>query len=105
MAQEPTGGCGLSPALGLTERPMRAILAAAIFLTVVDMAGAKPAPVEETRLTPAPADLAIAVGAAGAMVESDYFQAPRPQYSSRGISVCRLHTEIFSKMRLAQSCD
>ena len=42
--------------------------------------------------------------AAGAMVESDYFQAPKPQYSSRGMSVCRLHTEIFSKMRLAQAC-
>ena len=47
---------------------------------------------------------AIAVGASGAMVESDYFQAPKPQYSSRGMSVCRLHTEIFSKMRLAQAC-
>ena len=83
---------------------MRALLAAAIVLTCAAGAHAKPSPVEPQRLTPAPQDLAIAVGAAGAMVESDYFQAPKPQYSSRGMSVCRLHTEIFSKMRLAQAC-
>ena len=83
---------------------MRAFLAAAIVLTCAAGAYAKPSPVEPQRLTPAPQDLAIAVGAAGAMVESDYFQAPKPQYSSRGMSVCRLHTEIFSKMRQAQAC-
>ena len=84
---------------------MRAFLAAAIFSTCIVAATAKPSPPEELRLTPAPADLAVAVGAAGAMVESDYFRAPRQRYSSRGVSVCRLHTEIFSKLRLAQSCD
>ena len=84
---------------------MRAFLAAAIFLTSIAGADAKPSPVDPQRLTPSPQDLAIAVGAAGAMVETDYFQAPQPQYSSRGISVCRLHTEIFAKVRLAQSCD
>jgi hypothetical protein len=89
----------------MTERPMRAILTAAIILASVAAAAAKPSPPEEPRLTAAPADLAIAVGAAGAMVESDYFQAPGPQYSSHGMSVCRLHTEIFTKMRLAQSCE
>ena len=84
---------------------MRTLFAAAIFLTCAAGASAKPSPVEAQRLTASPQDLAIAVGAAGAMVESDYFRAPQPQYSSRGMSVCRLHTEIFSKMRLAQSCD
>jgi len=84
---------------------MRAFLAAAIFSTCIVAATAKPSPPEELRLTPAPADLAVAVGAAGAMVESDYFRAPQQRYSSRGVSVCRLHTEIFSKLRLAQSCD
>ena len=84
---------------------MRALLAAAIFSTCIVAATAKPSPPEELRLTPAPADLAVAVGAAGAMVESDYFRAPQQRYSSRGVSVCRLHTEIFSKLRLAQSCD
>ncbi|MGN6571081.1 MAG: hypothetical protein ACTHLO_06675 [Pseudolabrys sp.] len=84
---------------------MRAILAAAIVLAGITAASAKPSPVDVPRLTPAPADLAIAVGAAGAMMESDYFQAPQPQYSSRGMSVCRLHTEVFSKMRMAQACE
>jgi len=84
---------------------MRAFLAAAIFSTCIVAATAKPSPPEELRLTPAPADLAVAVGAAGAMVESDYFRAPQQRYSSRGVSGCRLHTEIFSKLRLAQSCE
>ena len=84
---------------------MRAVIAAAMVLTCAAAAGARPAPTEAPRLTPAPADLAIAVGAAGAMVESDYFRAPQRQYSSRGMSVCRLNTEIFSKMRMAQSCE
>ena len=84
---------------------MRAFLAAAIFSTCIVAATAKPSPPDELRLTPAPADLAVAVGAAGAMVESDYFRAPQQRYSSRGVSVCRLHTEIFSKLRLAQSCE
>ena len=83
---------------------MRAFLAAAIFLTCATAAQAKPAPTDESRLTPAPADLAIAIGAAGAMMEADYFQAPQAQYSSRGMSVCRLQTEIFSKTQVAQAC-
>ena len=84
---------------------MRAFLAAAIFSTCIAAAAAQPSPPEAMRLTPAPADLAIAVGAAGAMVESDYFRAPQQRYSARGVSVCRLHSEIFSKLRLAQSCE
>jgi hypothetical protein len=84
---------------------MRAVIAAvAIALTCAGAADAKPTPPDAPRLTPSPADLAIAVGAAGAMVESGYFRAPPPQYSARGMSVCRLNTEIFSKMRLAQTC-
>jgi hypothetical protein len=84
---------------------MRAVIAAAIILTCAGAAAAKPSPTDTPRLTPAPADLAIAIGAAGAMVESDYFRAPQLRYTSRGMSVCRLNTEIFSKMRLAQACQ
>jgi hypothetical protein len=87
---------------------MRAILAAALaatmFSTCVGAAAAKPSPTEAPRLTPAPADLAIAVGAAGAMMESDYFQAPQAQFSGHGALACRLQVEMFSKIRLAQAC-
>jgi hypothetical protein len=88
----------------MRRRPMRAILADTNFLTWAASAGAKPAPVETPRLTPAPSELAIAVGAAGAMIESDYFQAPQMQFTSHGALVCRLQAEIFSKTRLAQAC-
>jgi hypothetical protein len=83
---------------------MRALLAAAIFLTCVGPVGAKPSPPETPRLAPSPSDLAIAVGAAGAMMESDYFQAPQAQFSGRGVFACRLQVEMFSKVRLAQAC-
>lgn len=83
---------------------MRAILAAAVFLTCAVPAVAKPSPVETPRLTPAPSELAVAIGAAGAMIESDYFQAPQAKLSSHGALACRLHAEIFSKTRLAQNC-
>lgn len=83
---------------------MRAVLAVVILLICAATAGAKPSPVETPRLTPTPSELAIAVGAAGAMVESDYFQAPQTPFSAHGALACRLHAEIFSKTRLAQAC-
>jgi len=83
---------------------MRAVLAIAIFLTLSGAAFAKPAPLANPRLTPSPADLAIAVGAAGALVESDYFRAPAAQFSGHGALVCRLQIELFSKVRLARAC-
>jgi len=84
---------------------MRAVLAIAIILTSAGAAFAKPAPPQTPRLTPSPADLAIAVGAAGAMVESDYFRAPNAQFSGHGVLACQLQSEMFSKIRLARSCD
>ncbi|HXD44798.1 MAG TPA: hypothetical protein VN655_06645 [Pseudolabrys sp.] len=83
---------------------MRAVLAVVIFFSCAATAGAKPSPVETPRLTPPPAELAVAVGAAGAMIESDYFQAPQARLSSHGALACRLHSEIFSKTRLALAC-
>ena len=84
---------------------MRAFLAAAIVSTCIVAAAAKPSPTEQPRLTAAPADLAIAVGAAGAMMESDYFRAPQTSFSGHGVLACRLQAEMFSKMRLAQACQ
>jgi hypothetical protein len=83
---------------------MRAILAVAMILTCVAAAQAKPAPVHAPRLGPSPSELAIAVGAAGAMMESDYFKAPNSQFSGHGVLACRLQSEMFSKIRMAQAC-
>lgn len=84
---------------------MRAVLVAAMILTLGGAAFAKPTPVSNPRLTASPADLAIAIGAAGAMMESDYFRAPGAQFSGHGALACRLQSEMFSKIRLAQSCN
>jgi hypothetical protein len=88
---------------------MRALLAVAMVLTsaltFVAAAEAKPEPAPSPRLTPAPSDLAIAVGAAGAMMESDYFKAPNARFSGHGALACRLQSEMFSKIRVAQACN
>jgi hypothetical protein len=83
---------------------MRAILAIATILTCIGAARATPDPAPSPRLTPSPSDLAIAVGAAGAMMETDYFKAPAAQFSGHGIFACRLQSEMFSKIRIAQAC-
>jgi hypothetical protein len=82
----------------------RAILATAMILSLAGSVCAKPAPPETPRLTASPADLAIAIGAAGAMMESDYFRAPNARFSGHGVLACRLQAEMFSKIRLAQAC-
>jgi hypothetical protein len=84
---------------------MRAILAVAMVLTCVAAAQAKPEPAQSPRLIPSPSELAIAVGAAGAMMESDYFKAPNSQFSGHGVLACRLQSEMFSKIRMAQACN
>ena len=84
---------------------MRALLAVATILTFIGAAQAKLEPTALPRLTPAPSDLAIAVGAAGAMIESDYFKAPDEQFSGHGALACRLQSEMFSKIRIAQACN
>ena len=84
---------------------MRAFLAIATILTFIGAAHAKLESTESPRLTPAPSDLAIAVGATGAMMESDYFKAPNAQFSGHGALACRLQSEMFSKIRVAQACN
>jgi len=84
---------------------MRGILAIATILTLIGAAYAKPEPAPSPRIGPSPSDLAVAVGAAGAMMESDYFKAPNSQFSGHGVLACRLQSEMFSKIRMAQACN
>ena len=50
-------------------------------------------------------DTAIATGPSGALLESNYFNAPQaPLAFGRGNS-CRLPLRLFEKTRLAQSCN
>lgn len=84
---------------------MRAILALATILAFAGAAFAKPEQAQMPRLTPSPSELAIAIGAAGAMMESDYFRAPSAQFSGNGVFACRLQSEMFSKTRLARACN
>jgi hypothetical protein len=80
------------------------------FLTVVALlafcgaAQASPAPTEPMRLTHAPEEMAMSVGPAGAMRESNYFRAPQRPVTTGHVFPCRLQMQVFDKTHLAQSC-
>jgi hypothetical protein len=90
----------------MTEWAMKkVILGAALFLTLSVTAQATYAPVEMPRPTTPPDDSAMFVGAAGAMLEADYFRAPPQHQRSSDSNVCRIQLRLFDKTELAQSCD
>ena len=79
-----------------------ALIAAAVLTLFAAGAQAKPAADPEVRLTPPVADYVIAMGARGAMLESDYFKTPTKRVISG--SACRLYFDPFEKERLAAVC-
>jgi hypothetical protein len=89
-----------------TEWAMRkVVLGFALLLALSATAQANYAPVEAPRPTTTPDDSGMFVGAAGAMLESDYFRAPQQQQRASDPNVCRVQLRIFDKTQLAQSCD
>lgn len=81
---------------------MRTALIAAALMLIAAGAQAKPAAGPELRLTPPASDYIIAMGARGAMLESDYFKAPSQRLTSGG--ACRMYFDPFEKERLAAIC-
>lgn len=49
-------------------------------------------------------DTAILTGPAGAMIESNYFNAPQTQIGLGRNNSCRLPPSLFEKTRLARAC-
>jgi hypothetical protein len=88
----------------MTEWAMKVVWSVAMFLTLSAAAQAKFAPVETPRQTPQLEDSSLFVGAAGAMLESDYFRAPQSPFSNTHPYACRLQLRVFEKTQLAQSC-
>jgi hypothetical protein len=50
-------------------------------------------------------DTAIATGPSGALLESNYFNAPQSSLAFGRGNSCRLPVSLFEKTRLAQSCN
>ena len=50
-------------------------------------------------------DTAIATGPSGALLESNYFNAPQSSLAVGRGNSCRLPLSLFEKTRLAQSCN
>ncbi len=84
---------------------MKALVGLAVLLALGATAQAKPVPVESQPVAISVDDSAIASGAAGAMLESDYFRAPQPPLAAGRVFPCRLQLRVFEKTRLAQSCN
>jgi len=83
---------------------MNPLLVFIALLTLSAAVQAKPAPIEPLRLTHAPEEIAMSVGPAGAMLESDYFRAPARPVTAGRVFPCRLQLQVFEKTHLAQSC-
>lgn len=83
---------------------MNPLLIFVALLTLSATAEAKPAPTEPMRLTHATEEMAMSVGPAGAMLESDYFRAPQRPVTTGRVFPCRLQLQLFDKIHLAQSC-
>jgi hypothetical protein len=49
-------------------------------------------------------DTAVATGPAGALLESNYFNAPQPSLNFGRGNSCRAPLSLFEKTRLAQAC-
>jgi hypothetical protein len=88
---------------------MKGLTVTALVLGLTAAAAAKPVPVSSTNplegLNPAFArnDVDINSGAAGAMLEREYFQAPQRPLTHGGLP-CRIQSAVFDKVRLAQLC-
>jgi hypothetical protein len=50
-------------------------------------------------------DTAITTGPAGALLESNYFNAPQAPVGYGTIKSCRLPLSLFEKTRLARACN
>ncbi len=81
---------------------MRLALIAVALLMLAAGAQAKPAADPKLRLVPPPSENAIAMGARGAILESDYFKSPSQHVTSG--SACRMYFDPFEKERLAAVC-
>jgi hypothetical protein len=50
-------------------------------------------------------DTAITTGPAGALIESNYFNAPQAPLGYGSLKSCRLPLSLFEKTRLARACN
>jgi len=93
---------------------MKGLIALLFILAMESVAAAIPAPPDDLRspanglrneaipLNATRQDSDVNIGPAGALLERDYFQAPRS--SSFGPFLCRAEPDVFAKVRLTQSC-
>jgi hypothetical protein len=102
-------GAGPDDCLASSEevRPMKALAATLAFLSLTVVAAAKPTPVsslnhiQDLIQTSVRNDTDVNTGPSGALLERNYFQAPRPQFNVS----CRLQLSVFDKTRLTEICN
>jgi hypothetical protein len=81
---------------------MRSFLALTATFLLALAAQATPGPAPAVKLSPSPAEYAIATEALGAMLESDYFKAPQNTFVSG--NTCRLYFDYLATDRLSATC-
>jgi hypothetical protein len=103
--RERAGGLAIFHLAMSGDARMKTLLPTLLFLAVSGTAFAMPEPVADPRpAASARADLDadFNIGPAGATLERNYFQAPRP--FNAGALPCRFEPSMLAKVHLAQSC-
>ena len=85
---------------------MRGPLAIALLIAICAGAKATPSPLPAPPPPPLAADSATYLGPSGALLEADYFRAPRPRYGASRIFPCRLRLHTAEDThQIVQACD
>ena len=71
-------------------------------LTMSAFAQAKPSPLAPQAIATSPDNTVIESGPSGAMLESNYFNAPQAPFTAGRLMPCRLQLTVFEKTRLAR---
>jgi len=84
---------------------MFSLLLAPALLTMSAFAHAKPSPLGPQLAAMPLDDTVIDSGPSGAMLESNYFNAPQRPFTAGRLMPCRLQPNWFVKTRLARLCN
>lgn len=82
-----------------------AVVLAPALLLMSAFAHAKPFPPEPQRASISLDETSIDSGTSGAMLESDYFNAPQGPFSPGRLMPCRLQVNMFAKTQIARLCN
>ncbi len=81
------------------------VVLAPALLIMGAFAHANPSPLEPQRASLSLDETSIDSGTSGAMLESNYFNAPQDPFTPGRLMPCRLQVNMFAKTQMARLCN